>query len=93
MAQINPPAPGSNTVKLLCAIEPQSIQFIPDAEGLERAQIDCAVRVFASNDLDNPVKSEGTKVNAALKPDAFAKVKSKFSLASCKLTCLQATTS
>jgi VWFA-related protein len=78
MAQITPPAPGSSTVNLLYAIEPESIQFTPDAEGLQRAQVDCAVRVFSSDDLDNPVKSEGTKVNAALKPDAFAKIKSKF---------------
>lgn len=78
MAQITPPAPGSSTVNLLYAIEPDSIQFTPDAEGLQRAQVDCAVRVFSSDDLDNPVKSEGTKVNAALKPEAFAKIKSKF---------------
>ncbi len=78
MAQISPPDPGSSTVNLLYAIEPDSIRFTPDAEGLQRAQVDCAVRVFSGNDLDNPVKSEGTKVDAALKPDAFAKIKSKF---------------
>jgi hypothetical protein len=78
MAQIIPPAQGSSTVNLFYAIEPDSIQFTPDAEGLQRAQVDCAVRAFSSDDLDNPVKSEGTKVNAALKPEAFAKIKSKF---------------
>jgi VWFA-related protein len=77
-AQINPPAPGSSTVNLRYAIDPESIQFIPDAEGLQRAQVDCAVRAFSGSDLDNPVKTEGTKVNAALKPDAFAKIKAKF---------------
>ncbi len=77
-AEVNPPAADSTTIHLRYAINPESIQFIPDAEGLQRAQVDCAVRAFSSDDLDNPVKTEGTKVNAALKPDAFAKVKSKF---------------
>lgn len=77
-AEVNPPAADSTTVVLRYAINPESIQFIPDAEGLQRAQVDCAVRVFSSNDMDNPVKTEGTKVNAALKPDAFTKVKSNF---------------
>lgn len=77
-AEINPPAADSTTVYLRYAIDPESIQFIPDAEGLQRAQVDCAVRAFSSNDMDNPVKTEGTKVNAALKPDAFAKIKAKF---------------
>jgi VWFA-related protein len=77
-AQVNPPAAGSSTVSLRYAINPESIQFIPDAEGLQRAQVDCAVRAFLSSDMDNPVKTEGTKVNAALKPDAFAKIRSKF---------------
>jgi VWFA-related protein len=77
-AEVNPPAADSTTVVLRYAINPESIQFIPDAEGLQRAQVDCAVRAFSSDDMDNPVKTEGTKVNAALKPDAFTKVKSKF---------------
>lgn len=77
-AEVNAPATGSSTVDIRYAIKPESIQFIPDAEGLQRAQVDCAVRAFSSNDMDNPVKTEGTKVNAALKPDAFAKIKSKF---------------
>jgi VWFA-related protein len=77
-AQINPPAAGLSTVNVRYAIDPKSIQFTPDVEGLQHAQVDCAVRVFSSSDLDNPVKTEGTKVNAALKPDAFARVRSKF---------------
>ena len=36
------------------------------------------MRAFAPNDLDKPVKTDGTKVNAALKPDALAKIKSSF---------------
>jgi VWFA-related protein len=77
-AEVNPPAPDSTTVHLRYAIEPSEIQFTPGADGLQHAQVDCAVRAFAPNDLDKPVKTEGTKVNAALKPDAMAKVKSSF---------------
>jgi hypothetical protein len=36
------------------------------------------VRAFSRNDLEKPVKTEGTKVNAALKPDALDKIKSSF---------------
>lgn len=77
-AEVNPPAADSKTVHLRYAIDPSEIQFTPGADGLQHAQVDCAVRAFASNDLDKPVKTEGTKMNAALKPDALAKIKSSF---------------
>jgi VWFA-related protein len=77
-AEVNPPAADSKTVHLRYAIDPSEIQFTPGADGLQHAQVDCAVRAFAPNDLDKPVKTEGTKMNAALKPDAMAKIKSSF---------------
>jgi len=83
-AEVNPPAAdspladNSKMVLLRYAIDPSEIQFISGADGLQHAQVDCAVRAFAPNDLDKPVKTEGTKVNAALKPDALAKIKSNF---------------
>ena len=77
-AQVNPPVADSTTVQLRYAIDPSEIQFTPAADGLQHAQIDCAVRAFAPKDLEKPVKTEGTKVNADLKPDALAKIKSSF---------------
>lgn len=83
-AEVNPPAADSSlaanpkTVLLRYAIDSSEIQFTPAADGLQHAQVDCAVRAFAPNDLDKPVKTEGTKMNAALKPDALAKIKSSF---------------
>ncbi len=77
-AEVNPPAAGSRTVLLRYAIDPSEIQFTSGADGLQHAQVNCAVRAFAPNDLDKPVKTDGTKVNAALKPDALAKIKSSF---------------
>ncbi len=79
-AEVNPPrsAADSKTVLLRYAIDPSEIQFTSGADGLQHAQVDCAVRAFAPKDLDKPVKTEGTKVNAALKPDALAKIKSSF---------------
>jgi VWFA-related protein len=77
-AEVNPPAADSRTVLLRYAIDPSEIQFTAGADGLQHAQIDCAMRAFAPNDLDKPVKTDGTKVNAALKPDALAKIKSSF---------------
>jgi hypothetical protein len=85
-AEVNPPAadssssPAANskTVLLRYEIDPAEIQFTSGADGLQHAQVNCAVRAFAPKDLDKPVKTEGTKVNAALKPDALAKIKSSF---------------
>lgn len=83
-AEVNPPAADSplaadsKTVLLRYAIDPSEIQFTTGADGLQHAQVDCAVRAFAPNDLDKPVKTDGTKMNAALKPDALAKIKSNF---------------
>jgi hypothetical protein len=77
-AEVNPPDAGSRTVLLRYAIDPSEIQFTSGADGLQHAEVDCAVRAFAPNDLDKPVKTDGTKVNAALKPDALAKIKSSF---------------
>ena len=77
-AEVNPPAADSKTVHLRYAIDPSEIQFTPGADGLQHAQVDCAVRAFASNDLDKSIKTEGIKMNAALKPDALAKIKSSF---------------
>jgi hypothetical protein len=77
-AEVNPPPADSNAVRLRYAIDPSEIQFTPGADGLQHAQMDCAVRAFAPKDLEKPVKTEGTKVNADLKPDALAKIKSSF---------------
>lgn len=77
-AEADPPTGDSRTVRLRYAIDPSEIQFTQGADGLQHAQVDCAVRAFASNDLDKPVKTEGTKMNAGLKPDAFATIKSSF---------------
>lgn len=74
----SPPAADSKTVLLRYAIDPSEIQFNSGTDGLQHAQVDCAVRVFAPNDFDKPVKTEGAKMNAALKPDALAKIKSSF---------------
>jgi VWFA-related protein len=77
-AEVNPPAADSRTVLLRYAIDPSEIQFTAGADGLQHAQVDCAMRAFAPNDLEKAVKTDGTKVNAALKPDALAKIKSSF---------------
>ena len=77
-AEVNPPAADSTTVRLRYAIDSSQVQFTQGEDGLQHAQVDCAVRAFTPKDLEQPVKTEGTKVNAALKPDALAKIKSSF---------------
>jgi len=77
-AEVNPPGPDSATVHLRFAIDPAEIQFTPGPDDLQHAQVNCAVRAFSPTNMEKPVKTEGTKTNAALKPDALAKIKSSF---------------
>jgi VWFA-related protein len=77
-AHVNVPQGDSTTVLLNYAIDSDDIQFTPGPDGLQHAQVDCAVRAFSPKDLEKPVKTEANKVNAALKADVFARVKSSF---------------
>jgi VWFA-related protein len=77
-AHVNVPQGDSTTVLLNYAIDSDDIQFTPGPDGLQHAQVDCAVRAYSRKDLEKPVKTEATKVDAALKADVFAKVKASF---------------
>lgn len=69
-----PPQPGENKVRVNYALDPRQISFEKSADGLQRAQVDCAVRVFSPKNMERPVKTEGTRVDAALKPEVYEKI-------------------
>ena len=77
-AEVNPPAAGTKSIVLHYAIDPADILFTQGPDGLQHAQVDCVVRAYSRNDRSKPVKTEGTRINASLKPDVFARVKASF---------------
>jgi VWFA-related protein len=78
-AGVLPPSPESeNKVQLNYAVDPHAIRFERGTDGLEHAELDCGVRVFAPGKIDSPIKSEATRVLAALKPDVYQKIAQSF---------------
>jgi VWFA-related protein len=69
-----PPAPGEDKVRVNYALDPHQISFEKGADELQRAQVDCAARVFSPKNMDKPVTTEGTRVNAALRPEVYEKI-------------------
>jgi hypothetical protein len=67
-----------NKVRLNYAVDPHAISFERGADGLEHAELDCAVRVFSPGKIDTPVKSEGARMSAFLKPDVYKTIKQSF---------------
>jgi VWFA-related protein len=78
-AGVLPPSPESkNKVLLNYAVDPRAIRFERGSDGLEHAELDCGVRVFAPGKIDNPIKSEATRMTAALKPEVYQKIAQSF---------------
>lgn len=66
-----------NKVQVNYAIDPREISFARGADGLEHAEVDCAARVFVPS-ADKPVKTEGARMQAALKPEMYSKINQSF---------------
>jgi VWFA-related protein len=78
-AGVLPPSPESqNKVMLNYAVDPHAIRFERGTDGLEHAELDCGVRVFSAGKFDNAVKSEATRITAALQPEAYQKITRSF---------------
>ena len=72
-AQVVPPSEKApKTVTVNFGADPHAISFEKQADGLQHAVVECTVRVFS--DKGKPVDSRLTAINAALKPEMFAKV-------------------
>jgi hypothetical protein len=69
---ISPSSATQNKVLVNFGLDPHAISFEHDAAGLQHAQVECAIAAFTTKG-EYVSRASGT-VNAALKPDIFAKV-------------------
>jgi hypothetical protein len=59
-------------------LDPHDISFVHGGDGLEHADLDCAVRVFAPANIDKVVKSEMVRAAASLKPDVYKTISQSY---------------
>jgi hypothetical protein len=71
-AGVAPSPSKGQQVTVSFAIDPRTLAFEHKADGLEHAQVSCAVAAFS--DKGAPVKQESTTWNAAVKADEFEKM-------------------
>jgi hypothetical protein len=71
-AGVAPSPSKAQQVTVSFAIDPHTLAFEHKADGLEHAQVSCAVAAFS--DKGAPVKQESTTWNAAVKADEYAKM-------------------
>lgn len=69
---LSPSEQTQNKVMVNFAIDPHAISFDSQNDGLQHAEVECVVQVFSQK--GKPVKSEGAKVTASLKPETFNKL-------------------
>ena len=72
------PQASSNPIVLHYVIDPHAISFTSGPTGSQRAQVDCAARVFTRDNPDKPVKTEATKVNAVLESAVYERISKSF---------------
>lgn len=76
---VTPPSPQTqNKVVVRYAIDPHQIYFETGADGLRHGQVDCGARIFSAKDIDHPIDTQASRMEAALKPEAFEKINRSF---------------
>ena len=74
-ALVTPPsAETANKVVVRYAIDPHRLQLDQSVDGLRHGEVDCAARVFSPKDVEHPVLSDGTRMEAAIKPEVFERI-------------------
>jgi hypothetical protein len=73
-AVIPPSEKTQNKVVVNFGIDPHTVAFEKKSDGLEHASISCVVWAYANVKKNDPVRAEGPSLNAALKPDEYAKL-------------------
>jgi VWFA-related protein len=73
-----PSAKTQNKVVVSYGVDPHALSFEAGSDGLQRVDMECAVRVFAKNNPDKPVTAEAQKMGGALNAEAYAKVMKGF---------------
>jgi VWFA-related protein len=69
---ISPSAATQNKVLVNFGLDPHAISFEQDTAGLQHARVECAIAAYTLK--GKYVSSASSTVNAALKPDTFAKI-------------------
>ena len=78
-AMVMPPsAKTQNKVVVSYGVDPHALSFEAGGDGLQRVDMECAVRVFAKNNPDKPITAEAQKMGGALNAEAYAKVMKGF---------------
>jgi VWFA-related protein len=78
-AMVMPPsAKTQNKVVVSYGVDPHALSFETGNDGLQRVDMECAVRVFAKNNPDKPITAEAQKMGGALNAEAYAKVMKGF---------------
>lgn len=70
-AGVVPPPDKSNKVTINFAVDPHTLTFNKQSDGLQHAAVSCVVWAFSGK--GNPIRSEGGRT-AALQPDVFQRV-------------------
>lgn len=63
-----------NKVVVRYVIDPHQLYFENGADGLHHGEVDCAARIFSIKDIDHPIDTQASRVEAALKPEAFERI-------------------
>ena len=73
-----PSAKTQNKVVVSYGVDPHALSFEAGSDGLQRVDMECAVRVFAKKNPDKPVTAEAQEMGGALNAEAYAKVMKGF---------------
>ncbi len=78
-AMVMPPsAKTQNKVVVNYGVDPHALSFEAGNDGLQRVDMECAVRVFAKKNPDKALATEAQKMGGAMNPEAYAKVMKGF---------------
>jgi len=78
-AMVLPPsAKTQNKVVVSYGVDPHALSFEASDDGLQRVDMECAVRVFAKKNPDKMIAAEAQKMGGAMNADAYAKVMKGF---------------
>lgn len=67
-----------NKLVVRYAIDPHQLYLETGPDGLHHGQVDCAARIFSAKDIEHPVDTQASRMQAALKPEAFDKISRSF---------------
>ena len=78
-AMVLPPsAKTQNKVVVSYGVDPHALSFEATDDGLQRVDMECAVRVFEKKNPDKMISAEAQKMGGAMNADAYAKVMKGF---------------